>query len=151
MKKLFIFLGLFVTIGINAQKVIVDSIDFAGITASDTVFFPNIPRGYAGEMLSVEVDYTSLNGDSAYIKIGGSNRGNSFNNATNLFGSSDSLRLDTGLAEITNGSAIGIPAIATAQSTIMFVDDRNYWKHLGFKLIKGDATTGKVYFYIIKL
>jgi len=152
MKRILIFLGLIISLGLNAQRVYVDSLDFALLVGTDTVLYPDLGKFNSGGMLSVEIVYTTLNNDSAWVQIGGSNKGNTFNNGTMLYGAStDSVQLDTLTQRIVYGAASNVDAVATAQSSVMFVGDRHWWKYLGLRFIKGDVTAGKAYYYIVKL
>lgn len=159
MKRIFLLLSLLgIVFFAKAQKVYTDSIDFSLIVANDTVVYPSLGHFNPAGLLSVELDFTGLNNDSAYVQLGGSNTGTSFNNATSLYGvvvagstvSYDSIRLDTLEQRITNGVASGKTEIATAQSTILVVGDQHYWKYFGMRFIKNDVTAGKVYYYILK-
>ena len=79
MKKLFILLGLFVCAYGFGQKVYTDSIDVSLQTANDSVYFFSLGRINAGQLLSVEIVFTTINADDAYIAPGWSNTGNTFN------------------------------------------------------------------------
>ena len=152
MKRLIFLLGLVVCVAANAQKVYTDSIDFALIVGTDTVIYPDLGKMRAGTLLSVELDYTTLDSNTAYVAPGFSIKGNSFNFAGTLFGATaDSIQLDTDDARIVKGSHSDATAIATAQSTLQLVADRNYGKYFGLWFKKGDVTSGKVYYYIQKL
>ena len=159
MKRIFLLVGiLFVVFSLKAQKVFTDSIDFSLIVASDTVIFPALGRFNTNGLLSIEFEFTGLNNDSAYVQVGGSNKGNTFNNGTSLYGvvisgstvNVDSIRLDTVEQRIVNGVASNVDAIATAQATILLVGEKHFWKYFGLRFIKNDVTAGKVYYYIIK-
>lgn len=152
-KLLFVFLAMIPLMGFG-QKVYTDSLDVAEISGSDTVVFFSLGRLQAGNTLSVEIDYTAIDTNDAYIAVGFSNTGNTFNYATSLYGASaDSVQLDTDDAKIVNGVHSAATAVATAQSTIMFVGNGRdaTGKFFGIKLIKGSATTGVLYFYTMKL
>ena len=152
MKRILIFLGLFVSLYGSGQLVVVDSLDFALLVGTDTVLYPDIGRMRAGTLLSVEVVYTTLDTNDAYVAPGFSNKGNTFNRAGTLFGASaDSILLDTDDARIVKGSADGITAVGTAQSSMQFVGDRVYGKWFGLWFKKGSVTSGKAYIYILKL
>ena len=129
----------------NAQKVYTDSIDFAAITAADTVVFPSLGRWTGGQQISIEFDYTALDTSGAVIILGFSNTGYTFNPL-------DSVVCDTATLTV-NGNHSTVSNVATAQATTIFVsgDTRTMCKYPAIKFKKYGVTSGKVYYYIMKL
>jgi hypothetical protein len=154
MKRIFFILGLFVSLYLSGQQVYVDSLDYSLLVGTDTVLFPDIGRVRAGSVISVEIVYTTLNAATSYVAPGFSNKGNTFNKCGTLFGAStDSILLNTANAKIVKGYShmTGISGVATAQSSLMFVGDKSLGKWFGLWFKKGTVTSGKVYYYILKL
>ena len=152
MKKLFVILGLLIPAIFYGQRVYTDSIDVSLLVANDTTVFPELNRINAGGIYSIEIVFTTFNDDDAYFAVGYSNIGNTFNFASKLFGAStDSVVLSTATGRIVNGAHSSVEAIATKQSTKLFTGEIVGCKFPGLYLNKGSVTSGKLYYYILKL
>lgn len=155
MKGTLLFLVLIIGLAVNAQKVYVDSIDFAAITGADTIIYPDLGRVTLGALLSVELEFTTLNNDDAYFAPGWTNKGNTFNMAGTVFGmTADSVQMDTAVQKrIVNGyvSGSGYSYVSTGQNTMLICGEKSLGKYFGMYFRKGSVTAGKVYYYITKL
>lgn len=153
MRKILILILCSLSTFMHAQMIRTDSLDLSLQVANDTVIFPLLGYAYdATSMLAVEFVYTGLDQDDAYLGVGYSNTGITFNFASTLFGASaDSVQLDvTTNKKIVNGAYSGMTAVATKQASMMFVGsvESGKGKYFGIYVNKGSVTSGKIYYYI---
>jgi hypothetical protein len=148
MKNLFVFIGLFISLGVFANKPYTDSICIEDITGDDTVLYISLGRVGFGGGYGLEVEYTDVDNDSTQFDLGVSMWGNTFNSYGTINAIDLPMYLDPADSTTINGVANNIDERSGYVITQAFYIDNQNFNYLCIKITKNTTTAGCIRFII---